>query len=530
MKRKPTAPKVNFPYTNIFICLSFFLMPFIGFSQSEICDNGIDDDGDGLIDLNDDECFCEIVEPVSLIPNPSFEDQDCCPNARSQLNCASNWIQASEPTTDYIHTCDWLGWDNFPPPMPFPDGDGIMGFRDGRVRNNSNEPEPFWKEYAGACLLSPLLKDSTYRFEFDVGFVDHERSPPIDISFFGTASCDYLPFGIGNSAFGCPTNDINWKKLDEVNVSGQNGNIWVNTFIEFTAAEDIYAIAIGPDCSPVSSQVSIYYFFDNLLLTDLSSFDLVISESLHPCNPDFSLSVPNNSSFNYQWFKEGVALVSETSSALSANYGEGSYQVQIIDGLQCKLSANFIVEVPEFEAPSFISICDGDVYNFGELQITEPGFYLDTFQNVNLCDSIVPLQLIVLGSTFDTIEMSIFEGETLEIQEYSFTEEGNYDLILESAIGCDSLVYLQLTDFGVFIPNVFSPDNDGSNEVFEPLAQNGRILSYQSQIYDRWGNLIFEGGAWRGRNNQPGVYIYAMNIDFEDGTNKTFFGSITLIQ
>ena len=200
-------------------------------------------------DSND--CDCEVAEPVSLIPNPSFEEINCCPENRSQLFCATDWIQASEPTTDLIHTCGWLGWDDFPPPMPFPDGDGIMGFRDGRVRNSTGEHDPFWKEYAGACLINPLLAGTTYRFQFDVGFVDSEKSPPIDISFFGTSSCDYLPFGVGDNTFGCPSNSPDWEKLEEVNVSsGGFDDSWVNAFIEITPQEDIYAIAIGPDCSP----------------------------------------------------------------------------------------------------------------------------------------------------------------------------------------------------------------------------------------------------------------------------------------
>ena len=158
------------------------LIPDFLYSQIEICDNGIDDDNDSLIDLNDDDCYCEVVEPISLISNPSFEEMNCCPDDRGQLDCASNWIQASEPTTDFIHMCDWLGWDDFPPPQPFPDGEGIMGFRDGRVRS-SNPQEAYWKEYAGACLLSPLQTDSSYRFQFDIGFVNPQKSPPINISF-----------------------------------------------------------------------------------------------------------------------------------------------------------------------------------------------------------------------------------------------------------------------------------------------------------------------------------------------------------
>ncbi|KAA3631883.1 MAG: hypothetical protein DWQ02_15640, partial [Bacteroidetes bacterium] len=71
----------------------------------EICDNAIDDDGDGLVDLNDDDCLCDALWPSSLIPNPSFEERSCCPTENAQLYCANNWIQASSPTTDYVHTC-----------------------------------------------------------------------------------------------------------------------------------------------------------------------------------------------------------------------------------------------------------------------------------------------------------------------------------------------------------------------------------------------------------------------------------------
>jgi hypothetical protein len=79
----------------------------------EICDNAIDDDGDGLIDLNDDECDCETLIESSLIPNASFEDLICCPGFLGMLDCAETWIQASIPTTDFFpymrfNRC-WLG-------------------------------------------------------------------------------------------------------------------------------------------------------------------------------------------------------------------------------------------------------------------------------------------------------------------------------------------------------------------------------------------------------------------------------------
>jgi len=94
----------------------------------EICDNAIDDDGDGLIDLNDPDCDCS-PNPVPFMPNPSFEDHFCCPETGAELYCAAPWVQASGATTDYINTCDWMGYSF--PPLPFPDGVGCAAFRNG---------------------------------------------------------------------------------------------------------------------------------------------------------------------------------------------------------------------------------------------------------------------------------------------------------------------------------------------------------------------------------------------------------------
>ncbi len=514
---------------NGWIIILCIMLSHTGFGQAEICNNGIDDDNDLLIDINDDDCRCQVFEPLSLIPNPSFEDRNCCPTDRSQLDCATDWIQASAPTTDFIHACDWLGWPQFPPPMPFPDGDGIMGFRDGRVRS-SNNPEPFWKEYAGACLLSPLIADSSYRFQFDLGFVDDEQSPPIDISFFGTPSCDFLPFGGSDIAFGCPSNSPNWKKLGEIRVSGDNQNVWVNAAIDIVPEEDIYAIAIGPDCRAVDTPVSLYYYFDNLLLTNLEFFDLQISEVSHPCRADFSLSVPFNPDLEYQWYLGGVALVGETFSTLRQNYGEGSYQIRILDGQICRISADYEYVIPSYSSPLSVAICQGDVYRFGGVELSTSGMYESTLKTNNNCDSMVQLRLDVIGETYDTVEARIIEGGQFEIADVVFEDIGEYPLTLSSSLGCDSLVLLRLNHFTVFIPNAFSPNADGVNDAFYPVASEGLIQSVDMRIFDRWGNLMFEGSEWNGGEVEQNVYVYMINIDFENGQSKAYQGTVTVVK
>lgn len=509
----------------------FFLLlttPLIGLAQVELCDNGIDDDGDGLIDLNDEDCFCKIIYPFSLIPNPSFEDTICCPDKISQLGCATGWIQASVPTTDFIHNCGWGGPVDFPPPFPFPDGEGAMGFRDGRVRNNGTQVEALWKEYAGACLLTPMLADTLYRFQFELGFIDSIKSPPINISVFGTRSCNYLPFGIGDEEFGCPANDPNWFQLGEVAVSGDSGNVWVQSFIDIQPTQDIQAIAIGPECDPLGHTVNTYYYFDNLVLADIEAFDFLLTEIFHPCNPDFALSVPFDSAYSYQWYLDGLALVGESFSMLTQNYGEGAYQVRILDDTICRITAPYDYVIPVFDEPEVVSICEGESYLFGTRELTRTGFYQDSFITQNNCDSIASVDLTVISQQVDTVSVAIVQGDSYQFANQSFTETGDYPLKLTSSLGCDSLVLLQLRYFEVYIPNAFSPNFDGVNDVFRPFANGDKIQSIRMTIFDRWGNQLYQGTEWNGSAAPVGVYLYLMEVAFDYGATKTYYGDLLL--
>ena len=536
--------------TLTFVSLYLCLDQDVQLQMVEICDNAIDDDDDGLIDLNDDDCTCIIIEPVSLIPNPSFEDMNCCPNNRSQLNCADVWIQASEPTTDYIHNCGWGGWDNLPPPRPFPDGEGIVGFRDGRQGGNGNgngngsqnDDQLNWKEYAGACLLSPLLAKDSYRFEFQVGFIDIFTSPSINITFFGTTDCVNLPFGRGDAMLGCPTNGPNWVRLGSTLISS-NPNSWKKGFIEVTPMEDITAIAIGPACAPTRASTNTYYFFDELILADSKSFQFNISEINHPCADDFRLSILEENNRDYQWYKDGIALLTETNHELSQIYGEGEYQVRIINDGSCNLVKPYQHTVPIIYKSISEIICKDDIYIFGTEELTESGSYTQTFKNQFNCDSVVGLVLDVRAPLYDTVQAKIFEGETYDIQDYSFNLSGEYEAPLFSEVGCDSLVHLDLAYYELYFPNAFSPNEDGVNDVFTVEGSEDLIVTTGIIIFDRWGTQLYSADNsdgeestlnWDGRIDgnyvQPGVYTYSISVVMDDGQERRYMGLVSVVR
>jgi len=163
--------------------LLFTLSGLIIYPQ-EICDNAIDDDNDGFIDLNDDECICDELIPInnlieSYIPNPSFEDYTCLPNNLSQLDCAVDWIQASDGSTDYYHNISFpsmsISLPNYlplpePPPNSPADGDAFVGFI---VNYNGNSAS---NEYLGTCLNTPFVSNESYTISLELGFGNDQIS------------------------------------------------------------------------------------------------------------------------------------------------------------------------------------------------------------------------------------------------------------------------------------------------------------------------------------------------------------------
>lgn len=93
-----------------------------------------------------------------------------------------------------------------------------------------------------------------------------------------------------------------------------------------------------------------------------------------------------------------------------------------------------------------------------------------------------------------------------------------------------------------FIPNVFSPNDDGINDKFEVYINPVSCIleSIQVQIFDRWGELVYQGtslsawdGVFRGRKALSGVYVYVINMAFNKGAmTETVFekGDVTLIR
>jgi len=118
-------------------------------------------------------------------------------------------------------------------------------------------------------------------------------------------------------------------------------------------------------------------------------------------------------------------------------------------------------------------------------------------------------------------------------------EPGIYRWEGESANGCIYMVETGVEECRVCqlaIPNVFSPNGDGINDLFE-ISSSCELIDFQAQIFDRWGKEIIESrqpdAIWNGHDYQPGVYVYRISYkeETEQGQiEKIELGTVTLVR
>jgi gliding motility-associated-like protein len=126
-------------------------------------------------------------------------------------------------------------------------------------------------------------------------------------------------------------------------------------------------------------------------------------------------------------------------------------------------------------------------------------------------------------------------------------ESSTYTIIASIGSNCSARATVQVIvdqRSNVYVPNIFSPNEDGKNDRFTVFGELGRIdLIERMEIYDRWGNQVFikttfppnnvaEGwdGRFRGVLMNAGVFTYYAQVRLSNGLLTTLQGDVTLIR
>ena len=219
--------------------------------------------------------------------------------------------------------------------------------------------------------------------------------------------------------------------------------------------------------------------------------------------------------FNYQ-LDDGITQ----STNAFVNVSPGNHTIQITDSDNC-------VETQIFEVVPFDSL---------------------TYQvrNVNNPDCGVPNGDIELSYTGGKGDITI-EYASEYYQEYSYFDglaDGLHSFILSDEAGCTYTIdQVLLADCQIYIPNIFSPNNDGVNDNFTVnIANNATAIVKRINIYDRWGEPVYSisdyfisgatplswNGKFKGKLCPSGVYTYELELELYNREVLRQQGSVTL--
>jgi gliding motility-associated-like protein len=192
-------------------------------------------------------------------------------------------------------------------------------------------------------------------------------------------------------------------------------------------------------------------------------------------------------------------------------HATGTYTVLVTDQNNCKgadsVMITTILSVPTGFLPGDTAIC-----SYGDLLIAP----VKNFKSYLWSDN-------SLSATITVKKAGVY---WLEVTDFN------------ACVGRDTINVIQKDCMqGFFIPNGFTPNNDGRNDVFKPMIF-GNVTYYSFVVYNRWGRKVFESkdllkgwdGTFGGENRDGDVFVWICSYQFAGGNIETKKGTVMLMK
>ncbi|MBR9920372.1 MAG: T9SS type B sorting domain-containing protein [Bacteroidetes bacterium] len=227
--------------------------------------------------------------------------------------------------------------------------------------------------------------------------------------------------------------------------------------------------------------------------------------------------------------------------------------------------------------PTYLFSVDNNVYqSSGVFNQQSAGLYTVYLQDIKGCrdslevELVDPVPLLVDAGEDQTVQLG-FDADLLatvtpigSLVQYFWMPANSLDCIdcpdptafppgtttyyieVEDDLGCraiDSVTIFVDPIRPIYIPNAFSPNNDGVNDFFSIFGNPAAVQINEFRIFSRWGELLYEAtniplndpklgwdGTFRGKPMNSGVFAYYAEILFLDGVEGIYKGDITLVR
>jgi gliding motility-associated-like protein len=240
-------------------------------------------------------------------------------------------------------------------------------------------------------------------------------------------------------------------------------------------------------------------------------------------NGSIKLENTANLDFTYNFQNLGFSSLSEFEGLPT-----GEYSIAISETGACTFDTIiYLLPPPEFNLDLFTATT---VINQGETVEIQTSFSVPATEVVKI--------------EWEKSGESLCNGCTV-ITDTPF-ESTFYKVYAETIDGCRSNNLIKILvnrNLDFYAGNVFAPDLDGINDLFIPQFGPSIRAAGNFQIYDRWGSLVFElknidtnisNKGWDGRTDGkkviPGVYLYAIELEYIDGRKEVVTGDVTVLR
>jgi len=228
------------------------------------------------------------------------------------------------------------------------------------------------------------------------------------------------------------------------------------------------------------------YVFGTQTLTSAGNYTRTVPAA-NGCDSAITLTLtvrPNSTSFISAGICQGQSYVFGNQALTAA--GNYTRTIPAANGCDSVITLGLSVGTANITSIT-ASICFGQTYLFGGNVLSLSGQYSDTISvSGSLCDSIVRLQLTVVGSLSQLITATICQGQSYLFGNQTLTVAGNYTRTISASNGCDSILTLNLS----VRPN--------SSSAISVTICEGQLYSFGAQILNAPGIYTRTLVAWNG--------------------------------
>ena len=250
---------------------------------------------------------------------------------------------------------------------------------------------------------------------------------------------------------------------------------------------------------------------------------VVASNDTTICNGS-SATISASGANMYSWSNTIVMGPSQTVTPTSTT----TYIVTGIDINGCQNQDSVTISVVSCGIPTAnlnttnTTVCINDCVDFTDLSTNTPTSWLWLFEGASPATSTLQHPQGICYDSTGIYDVTLFVSNAF----------GADTIMMNNYIVIDSCLEIPVS---FTIPNVFSPNNDGNNDVF--FIESTGVTNLDMQIYNRWGMLMFEtsdvNATWNGRTSSgaicpEGTYFYIIKITTDK--TETFKGTLTLLR